>query len=117
MNIKDIKLDSNLEVCLKGFLIFIEKDIKNKEIILKTTVFSEKDFIPISVRKCVKKIFEKNKKAFLVIDEKRYAVDFFQKVPLTAEKVLFKVVRLYLLVAKSWALILKKLAEQDFLSV
>ncbi|KPK32079.1 MAG: hypothetical protein AMS24_05015 [Chlamydiae bacterium SM23_39] len=117
MKDKILKFSNKVEICFKGLLVFIERDISNKEIILKTTVFSERDFVPISIRKCVKKIFEKNKKAFLSIDEKRFAVDFIQKIPLKAEKFLLKIIRLYLLVAKSWALILKKLAEQDFLNV
>lgn len=114
------KKDS-FEFCYRGFLIFIDIDRERDIINLKTKVFSEKTYIPYSVRNCVERVAEEsvNKKlpSFLEIEENNYCVNLIQNVPGNGRMSLFKLIKLFIFVARSWAPILKKLASQDLLSV
>lgn len=101
-----------------GFLFFLEK--KEKYFLLSTIIFSEKEYIPISVRKCVERISSKKQKKYpfsLKIDEKKYSIQFSQKIPLKINSSYKNLEKMFIFSAKSWALILKRIAEQDFLAI
>lgn len=115
---KSFHLSKN-EFSFRGFLV--RKEVAKDCVLLKTTVFSEKDFIPLSVRKCVSNIFEKNKNkkfsVFLEINEKEFFIDFVQRIPLRSKNIKNPILKLFVFAARSWAVILKKIAFEDHLNV
>ncbi len=121
-NFNKIVLSKNncFEFCYRGFLIFIEIDRENKILKLKTTVFSEKNFIPLSIRDCVDRVyFESEKKklpSFLEMQENLYTIDLVQHIPGNSKMSLFQLIKLFTFIARSWAPILKRLASQDLQS-
>ena len=120
-NFKKVILSKNelFEFYSKGMLINIEVDRKRDLIRLRTTVFSETGFIPFSIRECVSNVTESclNKKypALLVIKEEHCKVDLIQEFEGGVEVPLIKLIKLFTFVARSWAPLLKRIAENDLL--
>ena len=121
-NMKKVVIAKNetFEFLSGGLLIIIEVDRDRSIFRLKTRVFSEKSFIPFSIRECVDKILIKalNKKfpIYLSIDEKTNSVDLIQEFEGGVNIPLIKLVKLFVFAARSWASILKKIAGQDLLN-
>lgn len=122
-NIQKIVLSekSKFEFFFKGLLIFVEIDKAKEKIRLRTTVFSEKNYIPLSVRSCVEKLFEKNSnKKFPLILEIDYLsnkVDLVQDFIGDVNIPIIKLIKLFSFIARTWAPILKKIAKNDLLNI
>lgn len=104
----------------KGLLVFAEVDSKRSCFKFYTRVFSEKEFIPFSVKSCVEKNFsKKNKKIplYLSLNEEENAVDLIQEFSGDIKIPVLKLLKLFVFAARSWAPILKKLAQQDLFFV
>jgi hypothetical protein len=123
MKLNKIKISKkeNFEFCKGGFLIYLIIDRKNDSLKFITTVFSEKSFIPLSIRNCVSKVKDdSNKKkypAFLEIDEKRFCVNLVQFIPGNSKMSLLQLKKLFVFVSRSWAVLLKRIASQDLLAL
>lgn len=109
-----------IEICYRGMLVYIHVQRENNALFLKTTVFSEKGFIPHSVQSCINKINEKarHKKmpTYLEINED-LSVAIVQKVAGNISVPLIKIIKLFVFIARSWAPLLKRVADQDLLSI
>jgi CRISPR/Cas system CMR-associated protein Cmr3 (group 5 of RAMP superfamily) len=109
------------EFCDKGFLFYIEVDRDLSVFRLKTTVFSEKNFIPFSIRECVDKVLEKAKKKknpiYLKINESLNSVELIQEIFVDIDISVVKLERLFSFVARSWASVLKRIANQDLVEM
>jgi hypothetical protein len=121
LNIKKIVLSKreSFEFLNGGLIIFAEVDNENQLFRLRTTLFSETDYIPFSIRECVDKVFglslTKKFPAYLIIDEKEKKVDFIQEFYGGINIPLLKLLKLFTFAARSWAPILKKIARNDLL--
>ena len=112
---------SRFETCYRGFLIYIDVDRENSNFKLSTRVFSEELFIPNSIRDVVSKINQKaankNFPSYLLIDEDSLSVNFIQQIPANSKASLFKLIKLFVFCARSWAPLLKRLADNDLFYV
>lgn len=103
----------------RGLLIFINIDREKSLFSLRTTVFSEENFIPLAIRNCVEKMFEmvSNKKfpVCLEINEEKCSVDLVQHLSGKCEFPIIKLIKLFSFAARSWAPLLKKIAVQDLI--
>jgi hypothetical protein len=112
---------TKIEICYKGFLIRGYADLEKPNFKLRTTVFSEKNYIPLSIRGYVEKILKSSKikkfPAYLEIDEENYSVDLVQEVPILLSSSISKLVKIFVFVARSWAPLLKHIAKQDLENV
>jgi hypothetical protein len=122
-NIKKVILSKKVlfESFSRGMLTNIEVDRERYILRLRSTVFSESSFIPFSVRDCVDRIFEmaSNKKypTFLVLDELNNKVDLVQEFEGGIDVPLIKLLKLFTFAARSWAPLLKRIADKDLLEL
>ena len=118
-NLKKILLENikYYEICYKGMLFSININERLSTIDLKTLVFSEKSYITISIKSCVNKVFESSKRnqfpSFLRIDEENFSVEFIQRIPVSANISIHKLIKLFVFASRSWATILKNIAKKD----
>ncbi|MFA5250635.1 MAG: hypothetical protein WC371_04455 [Parachlamydiales bacterium] len=112
---KEFFQENNLqEICFKGLLIYLEKDPKKPFMYFRTTVFSEKGFLPLIVRACVDRLSQKTgRRSLLIINEKGCSVDLVQKVGCQTGLAFDKLVHLFAFSARSWAMTLKRMAGND----
>ena len=99
-----------------GLLIVASLNEESSCFRLSARIFSEREFIPFSVRDCVEQILNKKKSKyplFLQINEEEKAVDLVQEFVGGANISLVKLLRLFSFAARSWARLLKKLAKRD----
>jgi len=112
---------TKIEICYKGFLIRGYIDFENPNFKLRTTIFSAKNYIPLSIRNCVEKVLKSSKTkkfpAYLEIDEENYSVDLVQEVPKLLNSSIYKLAKIFIFVARNWAPLLKHLAKQDLENV
>lgn len=108
-----------LESCYKGMLVQLYFDEERNIFKLKSLVFSEKDYIPHSIRGCVERVrrgsLEKKYPAYLERDA--YSIYFVQEVPGKVNISSMKLVRIFVFAARAWATILKRIANQDLKNV
>lgn len=122
-NIKKVIISKkgHFEFYSRGMLINIDVERENQILRFRSTVFSELDFIPFSVRDCVERIFyfSSNKKfpTYLVLDEDSNSVELVQEFEGAVEVPLLKLLKLFTFVARSWAPLLKRLADNDLQSI
>lgn len=112
--------NESFEFIIKGMLIYVEVDREKAIFRLKSTVFSENNFIPLSIRECVNNLFEasfsKKNPTYLQIDKPASRVDLIQEFYGEINIPVIKLVRLFSFLARSWASILKRIAKQDLLN-
>ena len=108
---------NQFEYCYRGMLFFISFDKDLNEIEFKTTVFSEKDFIPQAICLCAEEVYKsseyKKYASYLSIDKESFSVNLIQSFPASQKLSLMKLIRLSSFIARSWAITLKKVAERD----
>ena len=107
------------EFVSKGLLVKAEICADGTILRFRSVVFSEKTYIPHSIRECVNNVYISSQKkklpTILVINEALNTVELIQEFPDGVSVSIVKLLKLFTFVARSWAPILKKIAGQDLL--